>query len=262
MTQSSSGAEKPPSKIVVNEVSKVFTPHGSVVTALSGIDLSISDGEFVSLLGTSGCGKSTLLRIIAGLETATSGSVSVDGRVVDRPGADRGMVFQAYTLFPWRTVLRNITFGMEQRGVRRRQAMAAAQEYVELVGLSGFEDVYPSSLSGGMKQRVALARALAADPQVLLLDEPFGALDMQTRESMQDLLRQVWERTHKTVVMVTHDVDEAVLLSDRIVIMVGQPGVVRQTIDVELGEQRDAETRFSPEFLEYRRSAAHALHAA
>jgi len=245
----------------ISGVSKTFTSRGHSVHALAPTDLSIKPREFVSLLGTSGCGKSTLLRIVAGLEKPTTGTVSVNGRLVQRPGPDRGMVFQAYTLFPWRTVLSNITFGLEQQDKKRGECIEIAQQFVDLVGLRGFENSYPAALSGGMKQRVALARALAADPEVLLLDEPFGALDMQTRETMQDLLRQIWERTHTTVIMVTHDIDEAVLLSDRVVVMSGRPGVVREIIDVGLGPVRDADTRLSEEFLTYRRQATLALHA-
>lgn len=252
----------------ISGVSKTFTAHRKEVQALLPTDLSVRPREFVSLLGTSGCGKSTLLRIVAGLSRPTRGTVSINGRAIDGPGPDRGMVFQAYTLFPWRTVLRNITFGLEQQSrlksqFRSRSArLEIARKYIDLVGLSGFEDAYPSALSGGMKQRVALARALAADPEVLLLDEPFGALDMQTRESMQDLLRSVWERTHTTVIMVTHDIDEAVLLSDRVIVMAGHPGSVRKEIQIGLPSKRDAQTRLSQEFMEYRRDATVALHAA
>ena len=244
----------------IQGVSKTFTTHKSSVPALSATDLNVRPREFVSLLGPSCCGKSTLLRIIAGLTKATDGQVSINGREVTGPGPDRGMVFQAYTLFPWRSVLRNITFGLEQQGRRKPDARKVADEYIDLVGLRGFENSYPSALSGGMKQRVALARALAADPEVLLLDEPFGALDMQTRESMQDLLRKVWERTRTTVIMVTHDIDEAVLLSDRVVVMTGRPGVIQEIIPIELPVERTGQTRLSEEFMRYRRKATLALH--
>lgn len=241
-------------------VSKTFTTGGSNVQALAATDLTIRPHEFVSLLGPSGCGKSTLLRIMAGLTKATSGRVSLNGRTVTGPGPDRGMVFQAYTLFPWRTVLRNITFGLEQQGRKKSESRRTADTYIDLVGLREFEHSYPSALSGGMKQRVALARALAAGPEVLLLDEPFGALDMQTRESMQDLLRSVWERTRTTVIMVTHDIDEAVLLSDRVVVMTGHPGVIQDIIPIQLPAARSSDTRLSQEFMSYRRKATLSLH--
>ena len=194
--------------------------------------------EFLTLLGTSGCGKSTLLRIIGGLETASSGTISYKQQELRGAGSDRGMVFQNYTLFPWLTVLENIEFGLKQKNVPAKERREIAEKYVDLVALRGFESLYPKSLSGGMKQRVAIARALANDPDILLLDEPFGALDMQTRELMQELLLNVWQQSPKTIIMVTHDIDEAILLADRVVVMSARPGRVREIIDLIPSEKR------------------------
>lgn len=242
-------------EMVVRGLSKTFeTRHGSV-HALDDISLTVGHNEFISLLGTSGCGKSTLLRIMAGLETPTSGSVTFDGSEVHGPGPDRGMVFQAYTLFPWLSVLDNIAYGLREKGMGREERREVAEHYTQLVGLSGFEDQFTTALSGGMQQRVALARALANDPKALLLDEPFGALDMLTRETMQELLLGIWQRSPKTVVMVTHDVDEAILLANRVVVMSARPGRIREIIDVDLGPERGADVRLSERFLEYKRRA-------
>lgn len=243
------------SEIVVRDLSKTFeTRHGSV-HALDDINLTVGHREFISLLGTSGCGKSTLLRIMAGLEQPTLGSVSFAGSPVRGPGPDRGMVFQSYTLFPWLTVLDNIAYGLREKGVGRRERREIAEHFTDLVGLAGFERQYTTALSGGMQQRVALARALANDPQALLLDEPFGALDMLTRETMQELLLGIWQKSPKTVVMVTHDVDEAILLANRVVVMSARPGRIREIIDIDLGTDREGDIRLSPEFIEYKRRA-------
>jgi NitT/TauT family transport system ATP-binding protein len=245
--------------IVITGVTKTFPPQGKrgAVHALDRIDLVVKDREFVTLLGPSGCGKSTLLRMIGGLETPTAGTITHKNKVVDGPGSDRGMVFQSYTLFPWLTVRKNIQFGLEQQGkVDTPQIEQIADSYIDLVGLRGFEDLYPKSLSGGMKQRVAIARALAANPDVLLLDEPFAALDMQTRIVMQELLLRVWQKSPTTIVMVTHDIDEAILLADRTVVMSARPGRIKEIMDIDIPRPRDYETRRSPEFLAYRDHAA------
>lgn len=243
------------SAMVVTDLTKTFRTKRGVVHALDSIDLTVHPQEFISLLGTSGCGKSTLLRIMAGLEEPSSGSVTFGGREVRGPGRDRGMVFQSYTLFPWLNVIDNIAFGLREQGMGRAARRAVAEEYVDLVGLRGFEQHYTTALSGGMQQRVALARALANEPRALLLDEPFGALDMLTRETMQELLLRIWQRTPKTVVMVTHDVDEAILLANRVVVMSARPGRIREVIDIDLGPDRSPEVRLTEEFLEYKRRA-------
>lgn len=216
----------------VRGVNKVYeTLKGPPVVALKDVDLEITQNTFTVLVGPSGCGKSTLLRIVAGLDTPTSGSVLLDGHEIRGPGADRGMVFQAYTPFAWRTVLDNITFGLELKKVPRATARETARRYVKLMGLEGFEDAYPRELSGGMLQRVAIARALANEPQLLLMDEPFGALDAQTREKMQELLLKVDRETHTTVLFVTHDLDEALFLGERIVVMGKNPGHIVAVFD-------------------------------
>jgi len=246
--------------ISIRGLSKVFSKEKRSVVAVDSFDLELVSGEFVCLLGPSGCGKTTVLRIVAGLESKTSGSVMV--HVADRPGSkgaplaevrgagsDRGMVFQEFALFPWRSVRKNIEFGLEVRNVPEAQRAKISSDLVELVGLKGFEDSYPKELSGGMKQRVAIARALANDPEVLLMDEPFGSLDAQTRNLMQKELLRIWSAKRKTVLFVTHSVEEAVYLADRIVVMTARPGKVRETIPVPLPRPRD---RTSMEFIEIR----------
>ncbi len=245
--------------IVVKNVSKVFETKSGDVQALKNINLRIQDKEFVSILGTSGCGKSTLLRIIGGLETASEGEVICHDAIVDGPGVDRGMVFQQYSLFPWMSVQKNIEFGLKQKKVEKSKREKIAKEYIKLVGLKGFEDLFPKNLSGGMKQRVALARGLANDPEVLLLDEPFGALDMQTREVMQELLLGIWQESPKTILMVTHDVEEAILLSNRVIIMSSHPGEIKEILDIDLGNKRTFETRLTEKFLEYKRIASEVI---
>ena len=247
------------SDIVIEDVTKVFPAEGKrgEVRALQRIDLQVMDREFVSLLGPSGCGKSTLLRMIGGLETPSTGSVTHKGVQITRPGPDRGMVFQTYTLFPWMSVLDNIEFGLkQQKKLSRQECRQKAERYIDLVGLRGFEQLYPKSLSGGMKQRVALARALATNPDVLLLDEPFAALDMQTRTVMQELLLRVWQKYPTTIVMVTHDIDEAILLADRVVVMSARPGRIKDIINVDIQRPRNYETRMTPNFLHYKERAA------
>ena len=245
--------------IVITDVTKTYPPEGrrGAVHALDRIDLTVADREFVALLGPSGCGKSTLLRMIGGLETPSTGTIVHKGRVIVGPGPDRGMVFQSYTLFPWLTVRKNIMFGLEQQGKLDTPSIEQiADEYIDLVGLRGFENLFPKSLSGGMRQRVAIARALATNPDVLLLDEPFAALDMQTRIVMQELLLEVWQKSPTTIVMVTHDIDEAILLADRVVVMKARPGAVKEIIDIDIARPRNRETRKDPVFLSYRDHAA------
>jgi NitT/TauT family transport system ATP-binding protein len=235
-------------RLRVRGLSKRFRSHGVETTALENIHLEILDKEFATLLGPSGCGKSTLLRILAGLTRPSEGQVLLNGKRIKGPGRDRGMVFQSYTLFPWLTVLKNIQFGLKISGRPQSEAEPIAREFIRQVGLSGFENAYPKSLSGGMKQRVAIARALANNPSILLLDEPFGALDTQTRSLMQELLLQIWEDLHKTVLFVTHDVEEAIFLSDRIFVMTARPGRIKAVLEVPLPRPRSYEVKSSPEF--------------
>ena len=237
-------------------MTKRFTVGDDEIEALARIDLTIDGGEFVCLIGASGCGKSTLLRIIAGFEEPTTGEVSMHGRPITGPGSDRGMVFQDYALFPWMTVRQNIGFGPRQRGLPRAEIAAIADEFVRLVGLERFADRYPSQLSGGMKQRVAIARVLANNANILLMDEPFGALDALTREQLQRELLQIWARTKVTIVFVTHSVEEAVLLADRILVMSAGPGRIESDIRIELPRPRDVS---SPEFNTVRRDVARRL---
>lgn len=246
--------------LVVSGVTKEFIIHKKKVQALQEINLTVKHHEFVSILGTSGCGKSTLLRIIGGLEKPSTGEVRVEGRTIKGPGADRGMVFQAYTLFPWLTVEQNIEFGLKERGVPVAERRETTRKYIEVVGLKGFEKAFPKALSGGMKQRVALARALANDPEVLLLDEPFGALDMQTRGLMQELLLNVWQQSPKTIIMVTHDIDEAIFLADRVIVMTAHPGSVKEILDIDLPRPRDYMIRTSAEFMAYKKQAMELIH--
>ncbi len=211
--------------------------------ALDGLDLDVETGAFVSLVGTSGCGKSTLLNIVGGLERPTAGTVMVDDDLVVGPGPDRGMVFQAYSLFPWRTVAENVAFGLECLRVGRGDRKRRVGEMLGVVGLSEFAGLLPRELSGGMRQRVAIARALVTEPDVLLLDEPFGALDLQTRQALHEFLRAVWQRTGATILMVTHDVGEAVYLSERVVVLSSRPGRVEEVLDVPFGRSRGPEMR-------------------
>jgi ABC-type nitrate/sulfonate/bicarbonate transport system ATPase subunit len=226
------------------------TKRGEEITALEDVSLTVRDREFVSLVGTSGCGKSTILRLVAGLAIPSEGDVLVDGRPIDGPGADRGMVFQSYTLFPWLTVQKNVEFGLKLRRVAPAERQDIARKYIAEVGLAGFEGVFPKELSGGMMQRVAIARALANDPAVLLMDEPFGALDAQTRVTMGELMLTVWQRDAKTVLFVTHDIEEALILADRVCVMTSRPGRLRQEIEVALPRPRTPEMLNSEIFLQ------------
>lgn len=242
-------------KLHIHHVSKTYRSDGQELLAIDEIDLKIKNKEFATLLGPSGCGKSTLLRIVAGLIKPTKGIVRLDGNRIAKPGQDRGMVFQSYTLFPWLSVKENIQFGLEISGMPKAQQEQIAQEFVEKVGLKGFEKTYPKGLSGGMKQRVAIARALANNPAILLLDEPFGALDAQTRALMQELLTQVWEELHKTILFVTHDVEEAIFLSDRVFVMTARPGKIKAEIDIPLGRPRSYEIKATEAFLNLKKQA-------
>jgi NitT/TauT family transport system ATP-binding protein/sulfonate transport system ATP-binding protein len=242
------------SKLAVSGVARTFPARGGrpALRALEPIALEVADNDFICVLGPSGCGKSTLLRIVAGLSEPSEGEVLLDGARVVGPGPDRGMVFQSYTLFPWLTVLGNICFGLNERGVPRAEQQERARGFIQKVGLAGFEDHYPRQLSGGMQQRTALARALANEPKILLLDEPFGALDHQTRTLMQELLLGIWEADRKTVLFVTHDVDEAIFLATRVVVMTARPGRIKCDIAIDLPHPRDYHMKTSPEFAAYK----------
>jgi NitT/TauT family transport system ATP-binding protein len=223
------------------------------LTVLDGFDLDIKEGEFISLLGPSGCGKSTFLNILAGLDRFDAGEILVDEKPLEERSFERGFVFQSYALLPWRTVVRNLEVGLEIRGVEKTERRKRARKYLELVGLAAFENQYPHQLSGGMKQRVAIARVLAYEPNLLLMDEPFAALDAQTRENLQIELLQIWEADKKTILFVTHSIDEAILLSDRVAFMSAQPGRIKKIIDIDLPRPRTEEIRNSAAFADIRR---------
>lgn len=231
----------------VDQLGKTF--NDGEITALEHIDFAVHRREFICVIGASGCGKSTLIRIIAGLDYPTSGRVLLDGQEVEGPSPERGMVFQGYTLFPWLTVKKNVMFGLRMTGKGRDLAEAEALQWIELVGLGEFADAYPHELSGGMKQRVAIARALANKPRMLLMDEPFGALDAQTRSRMQSYLLQIWQNVDVTVLFITHDLDEAIYLADRIVVLDAHPGRVREIIEVPVARPRAPEQLLDPYFL-------------
>ena len=242
--------EGAPVKVHIDNVVKKFNGRNGEMVALNGVTLDIHDNEFICVVGPSGCGKSTLLNIIAGLLEPTSGEVYCDGKLVEGTGTDRGVVFQQYALFPWLTVKKNVRFALEMRGIKGKEADELAMKYLEKVDLVKFADHYPKELSGGMKQRVAIARAYAAEPQVLLMDEPFGALDAQTRTQLQSELLQTWERDMKTCFFITHDVDEAIILAQKVIVMSARPGRVKAIIDIDIPYPRDQETKMSPRFLE------------
>jgi ABC-type nitrate/sulfonate/bicarbonate transport system ATPase subunit len=232
----------------IRGVSRRFVSQHGDTLALQATDLEVAENDFITILGPSGCGKSTLLRIVAGLDRPTTGEVLLDGRRIEGPGADRGMVFQSYTLFPWLTVRENVCFGLRERGLPKAQQQEIAQGFIEKVGLKGFEHHFPKQLSGGMQQRTALARALANNPRMLLMDEPFGALDHQTRELMQELLLGIWEAEKKTVLFVTHDIDEAVFMGSRVVVMSARPGRIKLDRAVTLLHPRHWSVKTTPEF--------------
>ena len=235
----------------IQGVSRTFTSHkGTSTQALLPVDFEVRENDFVTILGPSGCGKSTMLRIVAGLDHPTSGRVLLGGRPVEGPGADRGMVFQSYTLFPWLTIEQNIRFGLRERGMPEAQQKERAAYFIAKVGLRGFEQHFPKQLSGGMQQRTAIARALANDPKILLMDEPFGALDNQTRVLMQELLLGIWEAERKTVMFVTHDIDEAIFMANRVAVFSARPGRIKTELAVDLPHPRHYTIKTSPEFMD------------
>ncbi|MFE7742016.1 ABC transporter ATP-binding protein [Nocardia sp. NPDC057455] len=250
-------------KLSLNGVRKQFAVRGSEerFTAVEDISLELREGEFLVLVGPSGSGKSTLLDLLGGLSKPTSGEILLDGKPITGPGLDRGIVFQQYALLPWRTARSNIEFGLEAKGLRRKVRRELADHYLELVGLSGFGDRYPHELSGGMKQRVAIARSLAFDPEVLLMDEPFAALDAQTRESLQDELLRIWRATGKTVLFITHGIDEAVYLGQRVAVLTSRPGRIKAIVDVEIDRDTDDDIRSSERFRDYRHEIWTLLHS-
>jgi NitT/TauT family transport system ATP-binding protein len=249
------------SKLEIDNVSLRFTPRkGNPVQALDHISLDVADNEFSVIVGPSGCGKSSLLRLVAGLIEPTTGEIRVSDRPVTKPGKDRGMVFQSYTLFPWLTVQKNVEFGPKIAGLGAGERGKIARRFLSEVGLEGFENNYPRQLSGGMMQRVALARALANDPELLLMDEPFGALDSQTRTLMQELLLRIWEHSKKTVLFITHDIEEAILLGDHVYVMTARPGAIKEKIDVDLPRPRPADATTSPPFIALKRRIMALIH--
>jgi NitT/TauT family transport system ATP-binding protein len=238
--------------LTARSVGKRFEREGRQVRAIDDFSLSVQEGEFVSIVGPSGCGKSTFLHMVGGFEPITEGSISLDGQPITGAGPDRGMLFQDYALFPWRSVIGNVAWSLEVQGQPKAQRLATAQKYLELVGLSAFRDAYPSELSGGMQQRIALARVLAFEPRMLLMDEPFGALDAQTRQLMQEELTAIWQGQRRTVLFVTHDIDEALYLSDRIVVFTARPGRMKADIAVDLPRPRVPEVRKTARFSQLR----------
>src|SRR5438094_6263291 len=248
-------------KLRIDNVILRFTPRmGHPVTALDRISLEVDENEFSVIVGPSGCGKSSLLRLVAGLIQPTAGAIYLDGKLVTKPGKDRGMVFQSYTLFPWLTVQDNLEFGLKIGGMAAEERAAVARRFIAEVGLEGFERAYPKQLSGGMMQRVALARALANDPEVLLMDEPFGALDSQTRSLMQELLLKIWESSHKTVLFITHDIDEAIFLGDRVYVMTARPGRIKEMVAVDIDRPRSVDVLTSSEFIALKRRIMTLVH--
>ncbi len=249
----------PASKISVRDCSKIFTLGKEDFIALDHVSIDIADQEFVTLVGPSGCGKTTLMNILGGLEEPTSGEALVDGLAVHGPGPERGVIFQQYALFPWLTVRKNVEFGLETAGVGRQERRTIAEHYIKLVGLEQFADALPKTLSGGMRQRCAIARAYAVNPSILLMDEPFGALDALTRVRLQDQLLETWSQEKRTVVFITHDVDEAVYLASRVVVMAARPGRIMKIIDVP-PVPRDEAFRLSDQFAHLRNEVWAAVH--
>jgi NitT/TauT family transport system ATP-binding protein len=240
-------------------IDRVHKSYGTFV-ALAEVTMQLADNEFVTVVGPSGCGKTTLMNIVAGLETPTSGRALVDGTAVTGPGPERGVIFQQYALFPWLTVRKNVEFGLKTKGVARDERRRIAEHFIDLVGLSDFADALPRTLSGGMKQRVAIARAYAADPSILLMDEPFGAVDALTRVRLQEQLLTTWSREKRTVVFITHDVDEAVFLANRVIVMAARPGRVHEVVDVDLPYPRTEALRLSPDFTALRNRVWNAVY--
>jgi NitT/TauT family transport system ATP-binding protein len=236
----------------INNLTKVFfdSKTNERLVALKGINMKVKEGEFVCVVGPTGCGKTTLLKIIAGLERADEGEIFIDGEKTEEPSPEKGMVFQEFALFPWRSVIKNVEFGLEYKGIPPEERKKIAKKYLELVDLAGWEDKYPFELSGGMKQRVAIARALANDPKILLMDEPFGSVDAQTRNILQDHILRIWEKTGKTIIFVSHNIDEATYLADRVIVLTARPGRVKSIHNVELPRPRD---RTSIQFVKVRR---------
>ena len=241
-------------KVRAEDIRKEFPNKsgGAALVALDSVNLEVRDGEFFAIAGPSGCGKSTFLEIVAGLVKPTSGSIYIDGSRITGPDHNRGIVFQGYALFPWRTVMGNVAYGLEEKGVDGPERERICRDYIRLVGLCGFENHYSHELSGGMKQRVAIARALAYDPEILLMDEPFAALDAQTREVLQGEVLRIWNETKKTVLFVTHNIEEAVFLADRIAVMSARPGAIKKIIKVPLSRPRQEEHRLTQEFMKLR----------
>lgn len=248
------------SSVAIDHVSMTY-PGRKPVTALDDVTMEVGEGQFISIVGASGCGKSTLLNIVGGLVAPTEGEVRLDGEPIVGPGADRGMVFQSYTLYPWLTVRKNIEFGLALRHAPRDNRRRVVDDLVGQMRLRGFEDAYPKALSGGMKQRVAIARALANEPRVLLMDEPFGALDAQTRTVMQELLLDIWERLRTTVLFVTHDIDEAIFLSDVVYVFSSRPGRLRLRLEIDLSRPRSVETVSTTAFAAFKRNILGIIHA-
>jgi len=236
----------------VRSLAKVFSRQGKRVVALENFDLTVHDGEFVAIVGPSGCGKSTFLHMLGGFEPADGGTMMLNGELVRGPGPDRGMLFQEYALYPWRTVTGNILWPLEIQHVPKAEREKTLERLLSMVGLGQFRHHYPGELSGGMKQRVALARLLALDPRILLMDEPFGALDAQNRELLQEELQQIWNASRKTVLFVTHDIDEAIYLADRVIVFTARPGRIKADIEIDLRRPRDIEIKKSHEYGEYR----------
>lgn len=237
-------------KVKIDNVKKIYNGRNGEMVALNGVSLDISDNEFVCVIGPSGCGKSTLLNNIAGLDTPTSGKIYLDGKEITGTGPERGVVFQQYALFPWLTVRKNVEFGIKLKGIKQKEAAEIANKYLKMVELQDFADSYPKELSGGMKQRVAIARAYAVNPEVLLMDEPFGALDAQTRTQLQSELLKTWENERKTCFFITHDVDEAIILAQRVVIMSARPGRVKEIVNIDIPYPRTQETKMTKEFID------------
>jgi len=247
-------------KIRLEHVRKTFDLKGEEFVALDDVSLDVGDNEFITIVGPSGCGKSTLMNILAGLEEPTDGRAEVDGSAVAGPGPDRGVIFQQYALFPWLSVRKNVEFGLRTAGVRNPERRRRAQHFIDLVGLTQFADAMPKMLSGGMRQRCAIARAYAVDPSILLMDEPFGALDALTRVTLQEQLLDTWSQEKRTVVFITHDVDEAVFLANRVIVMAARPGRVYDTIEVDLPYPRTEEVRLSPQFQHLRNRVWHSVY--